>query len=268
MTIIFKAKTTDGFSIKTLLELLQNNLRTACFRINKEGIFLRMNDPNQRILIDLNLEADKFHVYIFNPKEELFLGINLTHFHKMAKNIKKKDSLILYIDSDEPNELAIKVITNQKQSKTSDSKVRIQPTQNIESDLPEGYDRTINLISSDFQKACKEMMAISNSINVTSKGFLIKFYCNGDNIFSKTISFGENDSDQDNENIEEEEYNQNFETEQLVRINKIAGLSPYMQIFPKQNRPILLKSSVGNLGKISIYLKSKELLEKDDSDDD
>jgi hypothetical protein len=49
-----------------------------------------------------------------------------------------------------------------------------------------------------------------------------------------------------------------------------------MQIFPGTNElPLLFRSSVGSLGKISVYIKSKELLDKetnvsesDNSDDD
>ena len=37
-----------------------------------------------------------------------------------------------------------------------------------------------------------------------------------------------------------------------------------MQIFPGSNElPLLFRSSVGSLGKISVYIKSKELLDKE-----
>ena len=92
MTVIFKAKTNCAYTIKILAELLQNNLKTACFEIDKEGIKLSMMDHHKHILIQLSLESENFTIYKFKLKETKFLGINLNHFHKMLKSIKKKDS--------------------------------------------------------------------------------------------------------------------------------------------------------------------------------
>ncbi len=273
MTIIFKAKTVDAYSIKIISELLQNNLKTACLKINKQGVFLRMHDPNRRILIDLALDADKFSIYKFRSKEkDLFLGLTLAHFHKMMKTIKKKDSLVLIIDSAQPDKLMIRVIPKENQKRISESSIKIQPTQNIETDLPEGYRRPINLTSSDFQKAVREIANISPNIKVTSRGFQIKFFCAGGGIYDKAIYFGETDDSDGDANSgpdsEEEEYEQNFESDQLTRITKISGLAADMQIFPKNNRPLLFKSSVGNLGKVAVYLKPKEMLEKEGESDE
>ena len=64
-----------------------------------------------------------------------------------------------------------------------------------------------------------------------------------------------------------------FDTEQLSRIIKIAGLGTSLQIYPKTDLPLLLKSGVGTLGTIAIYIKTKKQIEEDefkadDSDED
>ena len=56
-----------------------------------------MMDTHRRILIDFHLKADNFSLYKFKPENKLFIGINLNHFHKMLKSVKKKDSIILFI---------------------------------------------------------------------------------------------------------------------------------------------------------------------------
>ena len=65
---------------------------------------------------------------------------------------------------------------------------------------------------------------------------------------------------------------QEFDTEMLTRISKISGLNNIMQIQQKEGLPLKITSAVGNLGQISIYLKSKEQIEEDEmqvgSDDD
>ena len=273
MTVIFNAKTHCAYTIKILAELLQNNIKTACFEIDEDGVKLCMMDHHRTILIQVSLESENFTLYKFKCKDKLFLGINLNHFHKMLKSIKKKDSMQLFINDDSPNDLGIKVIPKENNRITT-SFVTIQEIQTIDIDIPEGYGKPIIVPSSEYQKMCKDMAHIGSMINVVARNFHIKFRCNACGVMKRHVEFGEmgdsDDEEEDDDNVVE--YNQDFDTEQLSRITKMAGLSTSMQIYPKQGKPLLFKSSIGSLGKISIYIKSKDLIEKEnsvlESDDD
>ena len=273
MTVIFKAKTHCAYTIKILAELLQNNIKTACFEIDEDGVKLCMMDHHRTILIQVSLESENFTLYKFKCKDKLFLGINLNHFHKMLKSIKKKDSMQLFINDDSPNDLGIKVIPKENNRITT-SFVTIQEIQTIDIDIPEGYGKPIIVPSSEYQKMCKDMAHIGSMINVVARNFHIKFRCNAGGVMKRHVEFGEmgdsDDQEEDDDNVVE--YNQDFDTEQLSRITKMAGLSTSMQIYPKQGKPLLFKSAIGSLGKISIYIKSKDLIEKEnsvlESDDD
>lgn len=259
MTIIFKCKSHEAYCLKILAELLTNNIKTGCFEIDETGISLCMMDHHRRILIDLKLKAENFSVYKFKTNK-MYLGINLNHFHKMLKSIKKKDSIQLYIDSENPTDLAIKVIPKENNRITT-SYVKIQSIQNLIIEPPTGYDKPVIVSSSEYQKMCKDMGNIGNTMIVTAKNFHIEFNCDAGGILKRTVQFGEiDDSDDENdEDIESnQEYRQEFVTEQLCRITKMAGLGSNIQIFPGQ--PLLFRSNVGSLGKISIYIKSKEQL--------
>lgn len=273
MTVIFKAKTHCAYTIKILAELLQNNIKTACFEIDEDGVKLCMMDHHRTILIQVSLESENFTLYKFKCKDKLFLGINLNHFHKMLKSIKKKDSMQLFINDDSPNDLGIKVIPKENNRITT-SFVTIQEIQTIDIDIPEGYGKPIIVPSSEYQKMCKDMAHIGSMINIVARNFHIKFQCNAGGVMKRHVEFGEmgdsDDEEEEDDNVVE--YNQDFDTEQLSRITKMAGLSTNMQIYPKQGKPLLFKSAIGSLGKISIYIKSKDLIEKEnsvlESDDD
>ena len=266
MTVIFKAKTHCAYTIKILAELLQNNIKTACFEIDENGIKLCMMDHHRTILIEIYLESENFTLYKFKSKEKLFLGINLNHFHKMLKSIKKKDSMQLFIKDDAPNDLGIKVIPKENNRITT-SYVTIQEIQTIDIDVPEGYGKPIIVPSSEYQKMCKDMAHIGSGINIVAKNFHIKFRCNAGGVMKRNVEFGEiSDSDEDEQEEENVvEYNQDFDTDQLSRITKISGLSTNIQIYAKKGKPLLFKSAIGSLGKISIYIKSKDLIEKENS---
>lgn len=266
MTIIFKVKTREGFSLKVLAELLQNNIKTGCFEIDENGIRLRMMDHHRTILIDLELEADNFPVYIYKPKDgnKLYLGINLTHFHKMLKSVKKRDSVQLFINDDSITDLGIKIIPKENNRITT-SFIKIQIIQNLDIDLPEGYGKPVIVPSGEFQKMCKGLAHISNITHITSRGFSIRFSSDAGGVMKRCTDFGENeDSDDEKENDSENgesEYSEDFDTEQLTRITKLSGFSANMQIYTKSENPLLFRCAIGSLGKISIYLKSKNLQE-------
>lgn len=263
MTVIFKAKTREGYALKVLAELLQNNIKTACFEVDEKGIRLRMMDHHRTILIDLDLEADCFSVYKYKGAEKLFLGINLNHFHRMLKSIKKRDSIQLFIDDSSPTDLGIKVIPKENNRVTT-SFIKIQNIQNLDIDLPEGYGKPVLVPSGEFQKMCKGLTHISNLTHITAKGFLIRFSSDAGGVMKRSTEFGETeDSDNEDEEKDEEDpdYAEDFDTEQLTRITKLAGLNTTMQIYPKSENPLLFRTAIGGLGKISIYLKSKSLQE-------
>ncbi len=266
MTIIFQVKTKEAYAIKIMAELLANNIKTGCFEIDSEGVHLRMMDHHRKILINLKLDGKSsgFSIYKFTTKK-MFLGINLNHFYKMVRSVKKKDHIELYIDDENPTDLCIKV-TPKENNRTTTSIVKIQSIQNLDIDLPNEYDRPISVPSSDYQKLIKEMNTIGNVVKISAKKFSIKFACDAGGVLKKMVDFGENDPD-DQETI----FSQDFNTEQLCRITKFAGLSDNIQIFP--GFPLLFKTNIGTIGNMDIYIKSKDQLEKesyelDESEDD
>lgn len=272
MPVTFKCKTGEAYQIKVLSELLTNNLKTGCFEVNDEGINLRMSDQPRMTLVDLYLQSENFSLYKFFHSDKLCLGLNLNHFHKMLKSTKKKDSLQLFIKDNSPNELGIKTIPKEN-TRITTSGIKIQKIQNVDSDIPVGYGKPVIVASPDFQKMCKELSSIgSTNIRVEAKKFHIDFIADADDILKRSVRLGETD-DSDDESDEDDGtgeyrdtsvYAATFTTDQFTRINKIACLSSTMQIFPgNKELPLLFRSSVGSIGKISIYIKSKELVEKE-----
>jgi proliferating cell nuclear antigen PCNA len=256
MTVLFKAKTQEAYVIKILSEILSNNIKTGCFVIDETGISLRMMDSHKTILIDVFLNSEKFTIYKFTTKK-MYIGINLAHFFRMTRSIKKKDSIELFIDDKTPTDLGIKVIPKEN-NRTTISSIKIQSIQNLDIDIPSGYSKPIIINSSDFQKMVKEMSNIGSVIKVSASNYKIEFNCNAGGILRRKVQFGEDDEDDDKDNVINE-YSQEFITEQLCKINKLSGLGSNIQIYT--GKPLKFISSVGNLGTIEIYIKSKEQIE-------
>lgn len=262
MTKIFKCKTTEAYNIKILSELLANNLKEGSFDISDHGITLRMFDNPRKTMIDLELLSENFPVYRFKNMSKMCIGLNLNHFHSMLKNIMKKDSVQLYIDSKFPNELSIMTIPKDNVSITT-SAIRFHKVRDIRSKVPCKYNKPVIIPSSEFQKMVKQLSTIpTTDIQVVAKSFGIKFSANADGILKREIAFGPSMEDDDSDDEDETIYEGTFATDQLSRLTKLSGLSKTLQIFPgSNNNPLLFRTSVGSLGKVSVFVKSKEAVE-------
>ncbi len=264
MTVIFEAKTSEGYTIKVLSELLQTIIRTACFEINKNGIYMRMMDSNRNILMDIELNSTNFNTYELLRDETMYLGINLGHFYKMLKSIKKKDALTIKIDDVEPDQLTL-IVYPKENNRISKSSVRIQVIQHINVPLPSGYTNPVIIPSSDYQRALKDMNNIGNidTLTIQMKKYSIIMSCSAQGIYTREVMFGElNDAT----NVH---YCEIFNMEQFIRVMKITGLSKKLQIYNgNKSLPIKLVSMVGLLGTISIFIKSQEQVRIDNITDD
>lgn len=263
----FRLITSEAHRIKVLCELLQHSLKQVCFEIDKSGIKLRLTDTDNNILIDLDLERESFRT--FKCPEPLFIGINSTHLYKMLKSIKKKESLELYIEEKNPSYLTIRIQNSDPENNSVGiDKVRIQNVQNIDIALPDGYEDPIVVPSSEFSKLLKSMNNISKKIFITSHKDWIHLFCDAGEIYNSQKFFGDkNDIEEDMENLEKYIISKNFPddwnhfsyyTSQLTQFIKISGLCKNLQVFVDAELPLLFKLKVGNLGRLSIYIKSIE----------
>lgn len=249
MTIIFRAKTNEGFNFKILGEILHNTLKTISLNITQEGIFSTMIDAHKKLLIDIKLLSTNFSHYSLETSDILF-GINISHLYKIISSFKKKDSLLLQIDSDNPNELQI-IVTPRERDHTEVSRISIQNIQSLAIEVPTNYSHPVHVSSSKFQKMCKDMLNIGKEIHVYGNESFCIFECETPGIYKKQIHFGEEVED---ENLT----HYYFDAEQLVRISKIASLSSLLHVYLSTNYPLLIKANIGTLGTISIFIKSSQ----------
>jgi proliferating cell nuclear antigen len=257
--IIFKAKTYEGFILKVLADLLHNNIKEACFVITKSDISMCIMDSNRRILIQIDLDSDNFSIYTC-AEEKIIIGFSLSHYYNSLRNVKKKDAVLLCIDDKNINNLQITIIPKEN-TRIVTSYIHIQLMQYLDIDVPEGYSRPVIIQSSEWQKVCKDLNMFDNLIHMEIIGSNIRFQCNVKGIISREIIVGETDP-----SVEKKLwYSDEFETDHLIRLAKMAGLGSIMQIYGSPGKPLLIRSTVGHLGKIKVYLKSKKQIENDNT---
>jgi len=252
---IFKVKTVEAYTIKSLSEVLQNILTDVCFTFDKDGIKLLTVDNKSppQLLIYLNLVGESFDEY--HCPKPINVGLNLQHLYKMLKSLKKKDNIVLFIEKNEPSLLGITTIQADT-GQTVTSHIKIQKLTQVDTVIPDDYNHPIHISTHTFQKLSKDMQSISNQISIFSKGNYLKFTCNVEGMYTREVPFGDL-----NDDSTEEEYEDVFYTKSLSQLIKVTGLSTRMQIYtPPQNSeneiPLKISINTGHIGKLDIFIKS------------
>jgi proliferating cell nuclear antigen PCNA len=258
----FKAKTVEAFILKSLSEVLQNILTDVCFTFDKDGIKLITIDNKKppQLLVHLNMKGESFDEY-YCPKP-LSVAINLQHLYKMLKSIKKKDTIVLFINKNTPGLLGITTIQADSGQPVT-SNIKIQKLSIVETGIPsaESYCHPVHIPTSTYQKMCKDMQTISNKIKIFARSNYLKFSCEVEGMYTREVPFGEYD-----EEITEEEYEEVFFTRCLSQLIKVSGLNNRMKIYTPQPQnqldiPLKIGINTGPLGELDIYIKSIKQIE-------
>lgn len=252
---LFKARTVEAYTIKSLAEVLQNILTDVCFVFDKDGISLLTVDNKKppHLLVHLTMNGEACDEY-FCPKT-ICVGINLQHLYKMLKSIKKKDNIMLFINKNTPGLLSITTIQADSGQPVT-SNIKIQKLSQVATSIPENYGHPIHIPTSTFQKMCKDMQSISSKVKVYAKGNHLRFSCEVEGMYTREVPFGEAEED-----TEEEEYEDIFHTKSLSQLIKVSGLNQRMQVYipPMKSEleiPLKISINTGQLGKLEIYIKS------------
>lgn len=249
--MLFRAKTKNSSTIKTLIELIYNNIKESYITLSKKGIYLINTD--RKLLFEFTLFSHQFDEYEFNHKTDLDICLNFTHLYTLLRNIKKKDILEIFME--EKEKVGIKTITDNKKTisfiTTNDGR-KI----NIPSPI-KMYTSFIVVPSNAYSDMCKSLNNIDTVVRVQAGNNQIAFHCEIPDLFSRTVVFGK-----ELEKDEDYTYDQQFLTESLTRIQKIAGLAITIRVSAKTNLPLLLQSDIGDIGLLNIFLQNKSQLEK------
>jgi hypothetical protein len=101
-------------------------------------------------------------------------------------------------------------------------------------------------------------------MTITSKLNYIKFFCDGGELYSRELVIGE-ENDEDNSHITNV-YKQTFHTQHITGLAKCAGQSYNVQVFVHEDLGLKIKMKAGSLGEITVYIKSKELIQDEEEE--
>lgn len=275
---IYYVKTSEGSTIKTLIDTFCKQLCKIELNLSKTGIVSQMMNGKEKnnMLYDLELLRDNFDEY-YCEQEHICVGLNAHHTQDQTYSVKKKNTIIMYITKSQPDLFYIEVIPQMNgEQRKKKGFVTIQKIQYKEIPLPDHYNDPILIESTDYHRMCKDISRTHSKKIIMDVGYgWVRFRGESREITGCDFIFGNQTSD-------EVLFTQTYECATLSSIVKASSMSKikikiFAGFYENIHRPLKLAFRAGSLGKFDIYIKCEELMkyelesvsdESDDSDDD
>jgi proliferating cell nuclear antigen len=255
---ILTIKTVQIQPFRTLITALKDILIETNIEFSKKGIKICSMDKTHTILIHLILNASNFEMYNCK-KDRILIAVNMQYFFKLINSIDNDDTLTIYIENDDYNDGVVKELGlkfengNIKQSKIQ--KLRLLEPDEEELDLPNlEFSSIINMPSCDFQKIVRDLANISEKLEIKSINSELIFKCSGQ-YANAEIRRSETESNmqyikKDKDNIIQGE----FPLKNLVYFIKCTNLCNQIEMYLKNDQPLIVKYNVATLGEIKLCL--------------
>jgi proliferating cell nuclear antigen len=249
-------KTVQSSAIRTLVEALKEVLNDVNMTFHENGIKIMAMDGTKVALVHLKLVASSFEEWVCEKTQQV--GVNMLSLFKLLKTIGTNDTLCMFIKKSDPNRLGIQ-IDNKDKGMQIVSYLNLLDINEDVIQIPDvEFDSVITMQSNDFQKLCRDMLPLHNILKITST--------NGEFVLSVKGDFAEQ-SIKIGETVNGLTFSKQMEANKVVEgdfdlkyinlFTKSTNLCSTIEIFIRQNYPLILLYSVANLGSLKFCLAPK-----------
>jgi len=183
----------------------------------------------------------------------MVIGLNMLNLFKLIKTMNNNDHLSLYIEKGNENQLCINIENGEKACKTvyklnildlAEDKISIPAVQ---------FNSVITMPSGDFQKYIRDMHNLANNVEIKSIGETLYLSCKGDFAEQET-TLGKAQHGM-NFNISDKSIVQGiYALKHLFLFTKCTNLCNNIEMYLRNDYPLIVKYAVGSLGEIKLCL--------------
>ena len=244
--------TIQASAFKSTFETLKDILNDVNIFFRPDGVSMCTLDVARTSLVDLFLAKENFEEYECD-EEEIICGVNIANTFKLFKTITNTDVLTLSIPPGGKEYLHIEISSEaKKQSSKFDLKLLDIDESRIEvPEIPNDQIVSTTLPSTDFQRLCRDMSNIGSEIAIARKENVLKLQCEGDFANQET-------SIETCERIDRS-FSGTYSLRYLNIFTKATAMCSTVSLMQEtNNRFLILKYNVANLGELKFYLASKQ----------
>ena len=254
---ILELKTFQATTFKQVIDALKEILMDVNFEFDENGLKIMAMDTSHVVLIFAKMDADKFEEYKCNAENgKIYVGLNMFKLHAIIKTITNNDTLTLFIENENRNQLGIRIENPDKNYKTT-YKLFMLDIDILNVNIPPvNFHTTITMPTVYFQKIIRDMHNIAETLEIRSVDKYLYLSCKGEFCTQETTIGVDNNF---SVNIKKKEELNNiiqgiFNLKYIAIFTKCTNLCQNVEIYLKQEYPLILSYDIANLGTIQLAL--------------
>lgn len=279
---IIEFRTNQWRALKGLFDPLKDHIADISFLFSQHGIKVMQISGSGTFLVTINLDGDNFeHFYCSEKEQYVELCLSLVNIHKIFKAINNEDNMISwYYTEDDENSKEIVTIEISSEKKRG---VRVYDFRLQESDDDtkgyneitgiEDYAYSLTMPCADLQHICRDLKNLDTKwVDITHDGNSLAFETKTNVCANCRIVRYPSDDGDDKKNMKFFDvpegniapFKQRFKFDLLNSFSKCAqtgssgGGTNVVRIHLDQNKPLVLKFSIGSLGELTIAIAPYE----------
>ena len=257
---ILEAKTPEVAAIKQLIKKLKifNSDMNICFTsANPSGGLLITNlSDDKSVFVKIKLDASNFEFYDCKNKI-IKAGGNIKEFYTIFKKLDDDNPITFYMNNNSQHILHIKGIINFSDNiqAEADLSIRLLDIANLEMPISQTvFQNKMTMDSDKFYQICKRLKDYSNFVEITTIKNEISFSSHVPSDEEK-ITITCKDRIYSNKNDDSDQVVRGvYELRNLMAFVKCNKLCNTIDIYLKNDFPLVLMISVATLGKMYVFL--------------
>ncbi|XP_074647694.1 proliferating cell nuclear antigen-like [Tubulanus polymorphus] len=260
---MFEAKIEKGVWWKKIVESVKDIVTNGIFDCSETGISLQCMDSSHICLVNLLLRCDGFDD--FRCDRNVALGLNLESLGKLMKCANNDDAVTLKADGENSDNLTL-MFESPNKEKVSDYEMKLIDIDQEHLGIPDtDYTCVVRMPSAEFQRICRDLSQIGDTVVISCTKEGIKFTSSGD-LGTGNITLAQHASADKGDEVSieiKEAIVLNFSLRYLNFFTKATSLSPFITLSMAPGVPLVVEYKIEDLGHIRYYLAPK--LDDEDS---
>ncbi|KAH9809168.1 Proliferating cell nuclear antigen [Teratosphaeria destructans] len=254
---LLEARLEQANLLKKVVDAIKDLVQDCNFDCNDSGIALQAMDNSHVALVSMMLKSESFSP--FRCDRNIALGINLTSLQKVLRCAQNED--ILTVKAEDAPDVVSMQFESADNDRISDYDIKLMDIDQEHLGIPDTeYAAEITLPSSEFQRICRDLSALSESVSIECTKEGVKFSCSGD-IGNGSVNLRQHtDVENESKNVSiklSEPVALTFSLKYLVNFCKASGLSDHVKLSLSNEVPLLVEYGLSNNSYLRFYLAPK-----------
>lgn len=253
---MLEAELKHGNVLKKLIDAVKEFINEANFDCSSAGIKLQAMEGNHVTLVQFLLRSEGFETY--RCDRNVCLGINIQSLAKILKCAGNDDAATLKADDNgDILNIAFSGVTNEKSSEF-DLKLLSLNTQGFA--IPETvYDATVTFSALEFQRICRDLSSLSETVAVSVAKDSVNFSAEGDigkgSIYVKPAASADSEVRTTIQVLKP--VSCSLSLKHMLMFTKATPLCDTVKICLSDEFPMMVEYSLEEMGHLRFYLAPK-----------